>query len=92
MWIKRNDHAPKSESVKFFNICLKRTIVKYKSSLTILLSLFVFTSLVLTFLIFLFSFVFTLSFNKYGCNGGEKQEKYFAFRIIHVFVHVLSST
>jgi hypothetical protein len=32
--------------------------------------------------------VFTLNFSKHDCNGGEEEEPRFAFRIIHVFVHV----
>ena len=28
MWTKRNDHAPKSECVDFFNICPKRAVLE----------------------------------------------------------------
>jgi hypothetical protein len=35
----------------------------------------------------LFSFVFTLSSSKHGCNEGEDEETYFSLGIIHVFVH-----
>ena len=38
MWTKRNDHAPKSECVDFFNICPKKAVLKKNSSLTILFS------------------------------------------------------
>ena len=44
-----------------------------------------FNSLVLTLLLFLL--VFTLNFSKHGCNGKEKEEPCFDFRIIHMFVH-----
>jgi hypothetical protein len=36
---------------------------------------------------FLVLLVFTLHFSKHGCNGGEEEEFYFAFTIIHVFIH-----
>ena len=34
-----------------------------------------------------FCYFSTLNFSKHGCNEGEEEEPYFAFRIIHVFVH-----
>ena len=37
MWTKKNDLAPKSECVVFFNTCSKRVFLKKNSSLTILL-------------------------------------------------------
>ena len=46
MWTKRNDHAPKSEYIKFLYICPKRTIcfsnIEFDHSLV--LSCLVFTS------------------------------------------------
>ena len=57
-----------------------------KSSLTILLA-----SFVLSWLYFLFSLVFTLNFNKYGCNGEEEEMPYFTLKIIYVFVHALQA-
>ena len=44
-------------------------------------------SLIFSWLHFLFSLVFTLSFSNHGCNGGKEEKIYFALRIIHVFVH-----
>ena len=70
---------------QLFKICPKKAVLekrKGESNLTILLSSFVFASL-----IFLFSVVYTLNFNKHGCEGSEEEETYFALRIIHVFVH-----
>ena len=84
-WTKRSDHAPKNECVNFLRYAQKRQCWKKRkgeSNLTILLSSFVFASL-----IFLFSLVYTLNFNKHGCKGSEEEETYFALRIIHVFVH-----
>ena len=42
MWIKRNDHAPKSECAGFFHVCPEREIIKKKSSLAIIVSSLVF--------------------------------------------------
>ena len=39
MWTKKNDRAPNNECADFFNLCLKKAVLKEKNlSLTILLS------------------------------------------------------
>ena len=43
MWTKRNDCAPKSECVDFYNICPKRVFLDFFPSSTILLSSLVFS-------------------------------------------------
>ena len=79
MWIKRNDHGPKSERVDFFfNICTK-TIVLKKNQLK-----------PFPWVLLLFSIVFTFNFNKHGCNGGEEEEPYFALKIIHVLYMLMN--
>lgn len=70
--------------ILFINV-QKEQFWKKKLSLTILLSSLGFTSLYFSY--FLVSLVFTLNFTKHDCNGGEKEETYFSFSFIHVFVH-----
>ena len=85
MWTMKNDHAPKSGGVDFFNI--KKGSFWKKSSLTILFTSIDFSSL------HLFSLYLSYSFRLLkpkisASNGGEEEDICFAFRIVHVFVHV----
>ena len=92
MWTKRNDHALKNECVVFLLYAFKiyfwpKNGGKKQQQQVWPFSCFIFTSLLFTFPIFLFLFVLTLNFRKYDYNEGEKEETYFALRIIHVLVH-----
>ena len=88
MWTKRNDHVPKSGCVFFFNIRIGRAILKKKKkpSLTIRLASFVFS-----WLLILFSLVFTLNFSNHGRSRREDEEPYFALRIIQIFVYAFEA-
>ena len=82
MWIKRNDHAPKSERADFFNVSPKRAFLKKNQVWPLSCLFFGFT-----FIHFLFLLAFTLNFSNHDCNEGEEEKTYFALRIIHIFVH-----